>query len=350
MINKTAQLLTEHIKKYPQLEIRDILKYLYQSSFGCEHMISSKHRAYEYLVREYSNTKPIKPPYTEPLDGDYSRVSLGVIGEGMSIKTLSEMFYMSAKKEKNGYDTLKNKLNIAQNMIKEGILSFCDNEFNKECAEWANNGYPAIHHSEKFRKLYNPSYRVISNKYIPLIPIVTKIDLALSKGNAVVAIDGRCASGKTTMCKLLHDIYNCNVFHTDDYFLRPGQRTPERLAQPGGNMDRERFMQEILIPVSLEKDVVYRAYDCSKGMLREATTKKHSRLTIVEGAYSMHPDLQKYYNITVFSDISPQLQKERILNRNPHIADRFFNQWIPMENTYIENFDIKNQCDLYINN
>ena len=31
----------------------------------------------------------------------------------------------------------------------------------------------------------------------------------------------------------------------DDYFLQPYQRTEERLAEPGGNVDYERFKEEI---------------------------------------------------------------------------------------------------------
>ena len=33
----------------------------------------------------------------------------------------------------------------------------------------------------------------------------------------------------------------------DDFFLRPEQRRPERFAEPGGNVDRERFAAEVLV-------------------------------------------------------------------------------------------------------
>ena len=64
------------------------------------------------------------------------------------------------------------------------------------------------------------------------IDIVKKqIDMLLEeKDFAVVAIDGKCTSGKTTLASKLAEIYDCNVFHMDDFFLRPEQRTPERFA------------------------------------------------------------------------------------------------------------------------
>ncbi len=50
----------------------------------------------------------------------------------------------------------------------------------------------------------------------------------------LLAIDGGSASGKTTLAALLAQRYGCPVFHMDDFFLRPEQRTPQRLAEPGG--------------------------------------------------------------------------------------------------------------------
>ena len=68
--------------------------------------------------------------------------------------------------------------------------------------------------------------------------------LAQGGGPLVVAIDGRCGSGKTTVAALLAQRLDCTVLHADDFFLRPEQRTPQRMAQPGGNFDRERFFTE----------------------------------------------------------------------------------------------------------
>ena len=77
--------------------------------------------------------------------------------------------------------------------------------------------------------------------------IKERIDELLAKKNMViVAIDGKCTSGKTTLASKLAEIYDCNVFHMDDFFLRPEQRIPERLAEVGGNVDYERFQEEVI--------------------------------------------------------------------------------------------------------
>ena len=81
-----------------------------------------------------------------------------------------------------------------------------------------------------------------------------KIDeLLTQKDMVIVAIDGKCTSGKTTLASKLAQIYDCNVFHMDDFFLRPEQRTPERFAEVGGNVDYERFQEEVLLPLKTGK-------------------------------------------------------------------------------------------------
>ena len=66
--------------------------------------------------------------------------------------------------------------------------------------------------------------------------------IAAAQPRVLVAIDGRCAAGKTTLTASMQARLECNVFHMDDFFLRPEQRTPERLGPPGGNVDYELFL------------------------------------------------------------------------------------------------------------
>ena len=49
----------------------------------------------------------------------------------------------------------------------------------------------------------------------------------------IVAIDGRCASGKTTLCSFIEQKTGYTVLYLDHFFLQLHQRTPQRLAQPG---------------------------------------------------------------------------------------------------------------------
>lgn len=176
-----------------------------------------------------------------------------------------------------------------------------------------------------------------------------EIEKRLEKGPLTLVVDGPSASGKTTLSEMLREKYDCAVFHMDDFFLRPEQRTPGRFAETGGNIDRERFLEDVLIPLKKGETVNYRRFDCFQMKLLEPVEIKPQKLTVIEGVYSMHPAFSGYYDFSVFLDITPELQKERILKRNtPEKAERFFNEWIPLENKYFSGTDVKSRCDFCI--
>ncbi|MBQ3572900.1 MAG: hypothetical protein IJA15_08735 [Clostridia bacterium] len=347
---KTHSLILKQVKTYPKLELQDLFKFLFQSSFGCEHLISSKQKAEQYISEEYSRLLH-KKSNVEKLDGNYSRVHLGILSKGLTSSTLATLFYLSAKKEENGIANLKTKLDVLKKMISNGELPFCMQEFKELFLKWEKAGFTAIHHSDEFKQNYSPAYRLIANEYLPYLPLFIEIDKLLSKTKAitVVAIDGGSASGKSTLGNILKSVYGCNLFHTDDFFLQLHQKTAARLNEPGGNMDRERFLQEILIPLSKNEEVIYKKFNCQTQSLSEEIKVTPGKLCVIEGCYSMHPDLVKHYDYCVFLEISPLLQKKRILKRNQKsLAKKFFKEWIPLENAYFQHFKIKQTANLII--
>lgn len=160
-----------------------------------------------------------------------------------------------------------------------------------------------------------------------------------------IAIDGVCGGGKTTLAGALAARYDCNLFHMDDFFLRMEQRTLERYAQAGGNVDYERFKEEVLDHLADEGGFTYRPFDCVTMGLGESRTVPYKRLNIIEGAYSCHPYFGDIYQVRFFVDLSPEEQRARILARNGEEKyKRFVNEWIPMENKYFETYKIGDQC------
>ena len=162
-----------------------------------------------------------------------------------------------------------------------------------------------------------------------------KIDALLAqKDRVIVAIDGKCASGKTTLAAQLEKCYDCNVLHMDDVFLRPEQRTPERFAEIGGNVDYARFQEEVLLPLKSGKAFSYRPFDCSTFTLGAPVSVTPKKLTIVEGSYSCHPHFGDPYDLILLLTVDAETQRQRILERPAFLHRRFFEEWIPMENRY----------------
>lgn len=346
---KLSDALAAHACRYPALLPQDVFKFLYQAAFGCEHLLSSPEGAEEAIGKEVAALNPLGEPLIEPLSERYARVHLSYLFTGLSQKTLASLFFLSAKDEKGEEEELILGLSEARRLTEAGLFPFSLGEFEKAVAAWEKAGFPPLHHSEKFRETYRPAYRVIANCYIPFLPLFAALDKALEKGPVTLAIEGGSASGKSTLASLLEKMYGAALFHMDDFFLQPQQRTPERYREVGGNIDRERFLSEVLLPLSEGKTVSYRRFDCKEMRILDPVSVEPKRLTVIEGAYSMHPLFGGHYTLSVFLDIDKDLQRERILLRNGEaLANRFFSEWIPLEEIYFKETKVKEICDLFI--
>lgn len=191
----------------------------------------------------------------------------------------------------------------------------------------------------------------------PKTPVTTAIEtirtaanrLLAPKNTVVIAIDGRCGAGKSTLAAGLAETLSAAVIHADDFFLRPEQRTEARFAEPGGNMDRERLTEEVLIPLSHGRPFAYRPFDCHTLTFKTSTIVKPSPITIVEGSYTCHPELWEYYDLHIFTDVDPETQIRRIEARSGTDAARHFaERWIPLEERYFAAFCIKERCEICV--
>lgn len=166
----------------------------------------------------------------------------------------------------------------------------------------------------------------------------------------ILAIDGRCASGKTTLAAELTALLGCNVVHMDDFYLPFALRTQERMAKPGGNIDFERLRDEILAPLVLGKDAVYRPYACHENRFLPSVTLSAAANTVIEGSYSCHPCLADIPMLKVFMDISPEKQLARIAVRDREHIEAFRGMWIPREEFYFTECAVRERCDMVLMN
>lgn len=192
----------------------------------------------------------------------------------------------------------------------------------------------------------NPMVEMTAVNYTFLCREIRK--LQERKPCLLVAIDGRCASGKTTLAAELAERLGAGVIHMDDFFLRPEQRTPERYAEPGGNVDRERFLAEVLLPLTsgTGEPFTYRPFDCHTMQLGEPIIFTPTDITIIEGTYSCHPALRDYYDYRIFLTVSPEEQMARLARRPGADLRMFREKWIPMEERYFDGCGVEEICEI----
>lgn len=162
----------------------------------------------------------------------------------------------------------------------------------------------------------------------------------------VLALDGRCGSGKTTLANTLARQFPASItLHTDDFYLPPAQRIRGWEKTPCANMDLDRLRDEALRPAYEGQPVQYRAYSCREGAYLPARELAAQPLVILEGSYSHHPLLAPYEDFRVFMTCSDAEQTRRLQAREGDRYPDFAARWVPLEEAYFTQHNIEDAAD-----
>ena len=102
------------------------------------------------------------------------------------------------------------------------------------------------------------------------------------------------------------------------------------------------------LPLSRQESFSYRPFDCKTLRCKAPVFLQDKPLTIIEGSYSMHPYFRDPYDLKILLTVDESTQRQRIGNRPPHLQQRFLNEWIPMENRYLETFAIPKKAHMIL--
>lgn len=305
-------ILARHRARYPKMALQDAVKLFYQQCFGPGHMAEMP-KARQAIEAECQILAPASSALLEDIGGGLCRMYLDspdfrpmdpALAAGLFVRTAAEA--------------------PSQSPAFPAVLSFLESQAagsplgafrGGPCLFEAipGAGLPSLHHSETYRAAYHPHYRVIRRHLAEYLPPFVFFRRFLRVGNAPSwPLTGAAAAAKPRWPAWPLRAWPCTVFHMDDFFLPPQLRTPQRLAQPGENVHHERFLSEVLLPLSQGRQVVYQPFSCRTGALQPPVCCHPKPLVIVEGSYSMHPSLLPYYTHTLVLQITPDEQRRRL--------------------------------------
>lgn len=350
MSNNLASVVAQHGARYPQMLPQDVFKLLYQSQFGPGHLIENPAQTLDYLEAEWANCPAdAGQPLLENIGNGFSRLYLSAAkAQGIALPLIHRLFCASAQPTGTAEGFIQ-QVKLLMTACDRGELPFMSQDLAGLLMQWEREGRPHFSHTAQYRDAYHPAYRVVRSAYGPVLPLLQAIERGSREAPMVVAIDGRCGAGKTTLAALLAEVFLAPVIHMDDFFLPPALRTEERLGQPGGNIHAERFEAEVLAKLKTDQPFSYRVFDCSIGDYGDTRHIVPSPVTIIEGVYSMHPQFRSGYDLTVFCQIDQKTQKARITARNGEAGyGMFASRWIPLEERYFTVFHVEQSCQVCI--
>lgn len=352
MNNPFSTLLLDHALRYPLWQPQDAVKLLFQSCLGSGHLGIDPARTRARLETERRGL-PAAPDHAlcEAVGVGLCRLYLDApAAEKIPTETFNRLFLSAARPDDAaGRARLDEAVAALRNLAEAGQMPFPTAALDAFLADWRAAGCPAVSHSEAYRAAYCPAYRLADAADAAFLPLLAAIDARLSQNPPLaVGIDGRCGSGKTALADRLARLYDgqIRVIRADDFFLPPALRTPQRLAEPGGNFDRDRFAAEVLPALQAGKTLRYGVFDCAAGRVTALRGLAPKPLSVVEGSYSLHPAFENPYGLRVFLTLSPQKQAERLLAREGATGVKpFFEKWIPLEEAYFAAFAIEKSAD-----
>ncbi|MBQ8161866.1 MAG: hypothetical protein IJ083_14135 [Clostridia bacterium] len=319
------------------MQLMDAVKFCFQAFLGMGHLLAEKEVVTGYIQREMDGV-PADPeePLTESLGPYFCRVNLRrAKAEGLRAEIIAGLMLHAASAPFSREQFELHLLDIASAWSfpsPEPLLPLIRDQ------GWLPS------HSEEYRQLYRPAYRVIPRETEPLLPALCAVSRAMDRPRLLVTLDGPCASGKTTLAGNMAKILGGEVIHTDDFVIPHAQKTPERLSIPGGNCDAERLVPEVLEPYLAGARGTYRTYDFRNDRLAPPLPLPEAPVLILEGSYCNVPAIRALAGVRLFLDTSFETRMARLrLRESPESLARFQRMWIPLEDAYFTHFHLPDE-------
>lgn len=187
-------------------------------------------------------------------------------------------------------------------------------------------------------------------EWIKLVELIKLI--SSTKRTTLVAIDGLAGAGKSTLTyRLVQELKDTEIVNADDFY-RPlpnivgKELTPKELYD--SYMDWYRLLHQVLVPLKMESTTTYRRYDWVTNRLAEWNKINPQKVILVDGVYSIRPELRQYYAVAVYIDTPKKKRLERILARG-YEDSSWIKSWMMAEQWYEKHMRPAEHADLVIN-
>ncbi|HHI87539.1 MAG TPA: hypothetical protein ENK03_01175 [Candidatus Cloacimonetes bacterium] len=147
------------------MDMVDVYKLIFQSIMGPGHILQNEEKAFLFLKQEYKSNIPVyeKSMYTDiVLENELVRVNIPIYKKVGSADQIFAMMRETAAYITPNKTVLNNYWNTLGDLIKKNrIENLSINDYKILTDFLHDHDFPHLSHSEKYKKLYNPSYRIV---------------------------------------------------------------------------------------------------------------------------------------------------------------------------------------------
>ena len=166
----------------------------------------------------------------------------------------------------------------------------------------------------------------------------------------MVAIDGPSGSGKSTLSRTLNgllpgsQVVDLEFFYSDIGVDPPDGLSPEQCYEQ--HVDWRALNAQVLRPLRRGGPGRYQLYDWIEEMRLDWVDVRPDGIVLVDGVYSMRPELMDAYDLSVYVDTKPNERTARLSKRadNPVWVDR----WAIGFDWYMDHKRVMERADVVI--
>lgn len=144
--------ILSEIKLHPNLNEQDLVKLIYQRTYGPKHILTNLENSKKYLVYEFNNL-PSQSYGSYEIGNNLIRVDLKEVKD---IDLFFDSLVNTSKTINGTKEEYNSNIELLINCIKENNLNYNIDKIK----ELASLNQP-VHHSDIYNKMYLPHYRII---------------------------------------------------------------------------------------------------------------------------------------------------------------------------------------------
>jgi hypothetical protein len=160
------EVVLAHVARYPAMTVTDLYKLTHQAAFGAEHAIPDSATAAAWLEREWS---ALPDTSTEALldtiapGGAAVRISLRAWkAAGRPQAAVLRAFLATGREHRGNELRFERYWRDVIALARESKIPFDVEPLVRHADQMRTGGYPAVSHSDIYKRTYAPAYRVVS--------------------------------------------------------------------------------------------------------------------------------------------------------------------------------------------